>query len=61
MTDSPDILAEAREIVATVFSGGTKTSKRCAVDVREGRWDDTEEIQIAEMALRRGMALAGRD
>lgn len=53
-----DILSEAREVVATVFEARGKTSARCAVDVREARWDESEEVEIAQTALRRGMALA---
>lgn len=54
----PDILTEAREIVATIFEGGSKVSARCAPDVRRGDWDSTDEMLMAQAALRRGMALA---
>lgn len=61
MTDSPDLLSEAREIVATVFEGRGGASAKCAPHVRQGDWDDSEEVEIALAALRRGMVLGGRE
>jgi len=58
MTVTPDILAEAREICATVAEGRGPVEARCATHYRDGLYDDDREMEIAQAALRRGMALA---